>query len=682
MQRSLSSHEWPGGEQIRVRMGMHAGEASEGTTGLVGLDVHKAARVAGAAHGGQVLLSESVAALVREFLPDGVSLRDLGLHRLKDLGRPERIFQLDIPGLADQFPPIRSLDNPDLENNLPAQLSSFVGRETELAEVGALVEASRLVTLTGAGGSGKTRLALQVAAELLDGSGEGVWLVDLAPVADPGLVAATVAQAIGVREQPGSSVAETLIEAIGTRRLLILLDNCEHLIDSCAKLTDSLLRSCPRIHVLATSREPLTISGERVFRVPSLRLPGLDDDLLAMGESEAVRLFLDRASDHSADFILDDRNSRATASICRRLDGMPLAIELAAARVASMDVSEIEAGLDKRFSLLTKGTRNALPRQQTLRALVDWSYELLTEHERAALSRLSVFAGGWDLPAAEAVVGADDSDVFAVADVLGSLVDKSLVQTDITGFGLRYRLLETIRQFAAEKLAERDAENRNALAGHANFFLELAERAAPELRGSQQAEWLERLEADHDNFRAAIDSLLVDPAAGQDLLRMVVALSRVFRARHPREGVEVFTSALSSTAGERPSALKAEALGVLGDIMEGRDRRKYLEEGLAMARSFGNPSLVAALLTWPSWCAFQKDDVAGCAVYVDEAVAIARGVGDPGLLGRALTRKASACPWDEGIDAHDTGFEEAISLLRLAGDRSWEALALCNLATF
>ena len=679
MQRSLASHEWPSGEQIRVRMGIHAGEAAERTTGLVGFDVHKAARVAAAAHGGQVLLSETASALVRDFLPEDALLRDLGLHRLKDLGRPEQIFQLDIEGLGIEFPPIRSLDNPELENNLPAQLSSFVGREAELSEISVLVETSRLVTLTGAGGSGKTRLALQVAAELLDGSGEGVWFVDLAPLSDPGLVAATVAHAMGVREESGRPVADTLMHAIGDRRLLILLDNCEHLIDSCAKLTDALLRSCPRIHVLATSREPLAIGGEHIYRVPTLSLPQ-DDDQAAAG-SEAVQLFLERASESRPDFILDDRNSKVVASICRRLDGMPLAIELAAARVASMDVTDIESRLDKRFALLSTTSRSVLPRQQTLRALVDWSYDLLTVHERETLCRLSVFAGGWSLSAAEAACASEDESVFDVADLLRSLVDKSLVQAEMTSLGLRYRLLETIRQFAAEKLAERPGDDLAVRHAHKRFFLELAERTAPNLRGPEQAEWLDRLEADHDNFRATIERLLADPDTGSEILRIVVALSRFFEARHPREGLEVLEAALSLDVLQGRSALRAEALGLLGDLMEGRERRLYIEEGLAIARTLDDPGLTAQLLTWLSWCAYQEGDLVEFSELAEQAVVLAKRSTDPALLGRALARRAVAAGHLDPEDAAPAS-EMALASLRLAGDRRWEANVLCNLASF
>ena len=406
MQRSLASREWPDPEQFRVRMGIHAGEAQQRAGGLDGLDMNKAARLAAAAHGGQVLLSEAAAALFRDFLPDGTSLRDLGLHRLKDLGRPEQIFQLDIKGLTDDFPPIRSLDNPELENNLPAQLSSFVGREIELSEIGGLVETSRLVTLTGPGGSGKTRLALQVAAELLDGSGEGVWFVELADVSDPDLVGSAVSRTLGIKEQPGHDVTESLLEALTDLHLLIVLDNCEHMITSCAKLADAIVRRCPRVHLLATSREPLGIDGETVWPVAPLSLPpDAPEELAKVASSGAVALFLDRARSQMPGFSLSEENAPVISSVCRRLDGMPLAIELAVARLRSLSLADLNNRLDRRFQLLTGGSRSALPRHQTLRGVVDWSYDLLTEPEQVLLRRLSVFSGGFELDAAEEVCG-------------------------------------------------------------------------------------------------------------------------------------------------------------------------------------------------------------------------------------------------------------------------------------
>jgi class 3 adenylate cyclase len=336
IQRAFLSHPWPAGEGVRVRMALHSGEASLTAAGLVGLGIHRAARIAAVGHGGQILLSAATAALLGDSMPTDAWLKDLGLHRLKDLERPERIFQLEADRLPTRFPALRSLDNPKLRNNLPAQVSSFIGRDAELSTVQALVASSRLVTLTGSGGAGKTRLGLQLAAGLVDGSGDGVWFADLAPLQDPDLVAVTVANVLGIRAEPGRPVMDTLADAIGRRRLLVLLDNCEHVIDACAKLAHALLRDCPNIVLLATSREPLGIGGERVHRVPSMDTPGEDDALAAIGSCEAVQLFLERAAEHGVPVAWDERTAPVAGRICRRLDGIPLAIELAAARLRVM----------------------------------------------------------------------------------------------------------------------------------------------------------------------------------------------------------------------------------------------------------------------------------------------------------------------------------------------------------
>src|SRR5215472_12188818 len=357
MQQAMSAHSWPAGERVRVRMGVHAGEAARTATGLVGLEVHRAARVAAVGYGGQVLLSEAAAVLLRDTLPPGVSLTDLGVHRLKDLGRPERIFQLQAAGLQAGFPPPRSLGNPALPNNLPAHLASFIGRDRELSEVRALVESSRLVTLTGAGGSGKTRLSLRLAADLLDGSGDGVWLVELAAVSTEDAVAPAICEALGIAGQPGRPVVETLLDALTPQDMLIVLDNCEHLIGGCAKTADAILRRCPKVHLVATSREPLGIGGEAIYRVPSLSLPGSGDGTLAAAPSDAVALLAERAKEQGTGLSLDEQNGPLAAAICRRLDGMPLAIELAAARLRSLSLQALHDRLDQRFRLLTGGSR-------------------------------------------------------------------------------------------------------------------------------------------------------------------------------------------------------------------------------------------------------------------------------------------------------------------------------------
>src|ERR1700733_11087339 len=518
--------------RVRVRRGIHCGEAARTPTGLVGLEVHRAARVAAVAHGGQVLVSEAAAALGRGGLPPY-----LGSHRLKDLGRPERIFQMTGPGLQAGFPPLRSLGNPALPNNLPAQLSAFIGRQREVAEVRALLESARLVTLTGVGGCGKTRLGRQVAAELLDGSGDGVWLAELAAVTDQEAVPAAISQALRLAAPPGRPGLEALLDALALQDVLIVLDNCEHLIGGCAKTAEAIVRRCPRVHLLATSREPLGIGGEVIYRVPSLSLPGPEDSGFAPGSSDAVALFTDRAWAHGVVLSGGEQAGPVVVSVCRRLDGMPLAIELAAARLRSMSLAELHGRLDQRFRLLTGGSRTAVARQQTLRATVAWSYSLLTGDEQLLLARLSVFAGGFGLDAAEAVCGSGDLDILDVADLLGSLVDKSLVVAEQAGAGLRYRLLETIRLFAAERLVEAgEAEAAAVAAAHCAHFLAVAEEAAVYLTGPEQGGWLARLDADQANLRRAARHAAGWPDGTAVVLRLGVALGwRYWWARNRQQ---------------------------------------------------------------------------------------------------------------------------------------------------
>ena len=601
MQQALQDHAWPGGEQVRVRMGVHCGEATRTAAGLVGLEVHRAARVAAVAYGGQVLVSESAAALVRDWLPPGAVLSDLGSHRLKDLGRPERIFQLHAAGLQAEFPPLRSLGNPALPNNLSAQLSTFIGRAREMAEVRILVESSRLVTLAGAGGCGKTRLGLQVAAELLDGSGDGVWLAELAAITDEGAVPAAISQAMGLAAQPDRPALEALLDALAPQDVLIVLDNCEHLIGGCAKTAEAIMRSCPRVHLLATSQEPLGIGGETLYRVPSLSLPGPEDSSLAAGSCDAVALFAERARAHGVALSVDEQADPLVVSVCRRLDGMPLAIELAAARLRSMSLAELHDRLDQRFRLLTGGSRTALERQQTLAATVGWSYALLTGAEQVLLARLSVFAGGFGLDAAEAVCGSGAIDVLDVAGLLGSLVDKSLVVADPAAGTLRYRLLETIRLFAAERLAEAGGEEAAAAAAaHCAHFLAVAEAAAAYLTGPEQGSWLARLDADQANLRRAAGYAAGGPDGTALVLRLGVALDRYWLARsRQREAFGLLVPAL-----QRPGARTDPAL------------------------------FAAALVT--AWLTASYIDIATARQLAEQAVQVARQLGDDRLLSRSL----------------------------------------------
>jgi predicted ATPase/class 3 adenylate cyclase len=640
MQQALAAHAWPGGERVRVRMGIHCGEAAKTATGLVGLEVHRAARVAAVGYGGQVLVSEAAAAvLVRDGLPPGAALADLGSHRLKDLGRPERIFQLQAVGLPAGFPPLRSLGNSALPNNLPAQLSAFIGRGREICEVRALVESCRLVTLTGAGGCGKTRLGLQVAAELLDGSGDGVWLAELAAVTDEDAVASAMSEALRLTAQPGRPVLEALVDALAPQDVLIVVDNCEHLIGGCAKTAEAIVRRCPRVHLLATSREPLGIGGETIYRVPSLSLPGPED--LAPGFSDAVALFTERARAQGVALDVDGQAGPVVVSVCRRLDGMPLAIELAAARLRSMSLSELHDRLDQRFRLLTGGSRTALERQQTLRATVGWSYALLTGAEQLLLGRLSVFAGSFGLAAAEAACGSGGLDVLDVAGLLGSLVDKSLVVAEPAGETLRYRLLETIRLFAAERLAEAGGEEAAAIAAaHCAHFLAAAEATAPYLTGPEQGSWLARLDADQANLRRAAGYAAGHPDGIAVVLRLGVALRRYWIARsRQQEAYGLLVAALRRPEAGADPGLFAAALVTaawVGCFIDITAARHLAEQAVQVARRLGDDRLLTSALAALCAAHFFAGEPETGRPFGQEAVELARRLGDDVLLGVSL----------------------------------------------
>jgi predicted ATPase/class 3 adenylate cyclase len=674
MQRALQQHDWPAGESVRVRMGVHTGEAAQTSDGLLGLDVHRAARVAGVASGGQILLSETTAALVRDSLPAGAALRDLGRHRLKDLGRPEQIFQLDAAGLPAEFPPLRSLDNPALPNNLPVQLTTFIGREREMAEVRALTGSSRLVTLTGAGGSGKTRLGLQVAAELLDGTGDGVWLVELAAVTAEEAVPQAICTAIGIAWKPERPVLETMVDALAHQHVLIVLDNCEHLIGGCAKTADAILRRCPRVHLVATSREPLGITGETIYRVPSLSLPDPGEPgAPAPGYSDAAALLLDRAKEQGVEISVDQQTGPLIALICRQLDGMPLAIELAAARLRSLSLSDLRDRLDQRFQLLTGGSRTALPRQQTLQAAVDWSYSLLTDAERQLLRRLSVFAEGFGLAAAEAVCGFGDVEAFAVTELLGSLVDKSLVLAEQAGGSVRYRLLETIRQFAGERLAEAGGGDASRVAAaHSEYFLSVAERAAPHLTGPEQGHWFRQLDADRANLRRATWHAAGDSAGTARVLRFGVALQRYWIVREDEEDAR----ALLLPVLERPDARAdlqlfgaalVAAMGAMKDSVLAAARRLG-EQAVEIGRQLDDDRLLIeseSLLC--GWFYFAGEPEKGLPLG-EESVERARRLGDDVLLAGALMNYLLAIDLTDPVRSEQS-FTEAIACAQRSGDR-------------
>jgi predicted ATPase/class 3 adenylate cyclase len=686
-QRALTAEQWPTKRPIRVRMSLHTGVCEERDNDYFGPVVNRAARLEAVAHGGQVLVSGATAELLSETVGEGVTLRDLGLHRLKDLGRPERVFQLEAEFLQPGFPPLESLDNPELPNNLPGQLTAFVGREHEVRDVRSLVASGRLVTLTGAGGCGKTRLALQAAAELLGDAGDGVWFVELAPLTEAEQIPDAVAAVLGLADHGGQQVSlDLLTDALREQESLILLDNCEHVIDAAAKFCGQVVRDCPRLRVLATSREPLGIDGERVYRVPSLSLPpGEVDALDDVAASDAVALFVDRARSHDARFVLDDQAAPLVASVCRRLDGIPLALELAAARLSSMSLRQVSERLDQRFRLLTGGSRNAMPRQQTLQAAVDWSFGLLSQPERETARRLSVFAGGFELAAAEAICGID---AFDVLDLVGSLVDKNLVVADRTPESVRYRLLETIRQYCAQELlrAGGEAEVMQARDRHAHFYLRLAEAAAPALTGRGQGEWLRRLDLEWDNLRAAFIHLAAEGRT-DDVLLLGVSLQRFALSRGHIEVITWLRHAVdrAGRAGPGPGILLASSLVAIGwltgfllrmDADAHAEAGQCAERALAMARDLGDRRLEARALLVLGAVAWFYRDRGRLRRLGEEGVAIAREIEDVHLQGELL-----GCLVIDDLAGEDRRRMrlEALDCFRQSGDDLLAALELYHL---
>src|SRR6266498_2824347 len=591
-QMELDAENW-GEAPIRVRMGIHTGKAEVQQDGFYSgfITLSHVQRLMSVAHGGQVLLSFTAQELVQDELPEDVQLRDMGRRQLKDWSRPEHIFQLVISGLQADFPPLSTPES--FPHNLPIQLTSFVGREHELVELKQLLSKTRLLTLTGPGGTGKTRLALQIAEELLPSFADGVWFAESAPLTDASFLPQTIAGIFGLRELPNMPILNIVTDYLRAKQLLLILDNCEHLIEACAKLSDHLLRACPQLKIIASSREALGIAGETAYRVPSLSLP---DQAQVTREAvlgfESVQLFVERASAANPKFHLTDQNASDVAQICRRLDGIPLALELAAARIRVFSTEEIAARLDDRFRLLTGGSRTALERHQTLRALIDWSYELLSNDERRLFRHLSVFAGGWTFEAAEAVC--PDLDVL---NLLMQLVDKSLVMVDADAQerSTRYHLLDTIRQYASEKLLE-VGESQPARARHVDFFLKFAEIAEPHLNGSQELEWLSRLETEYDNLRAALEW-----AMKHDIiiaLRLGTALHLFWNSHsYQVEGRRLLSEALArlqklppveGEVADQRIALQARALNVFGQLGFGVGdivgSLKIFEESISLAR--------------------------------------------------------------------------------------------------
>jgi predicted ATPase/class 3 adenylate cyclase len=651
VQRRLIGERWPEGVDLKVRSSLHTGDVElRDSHNYVGSALNRAARLRSLAHGGQVLVSRSTYDLVRDVLPDGSSLTDLGSHRLRDLTEPEQVYQLIHADLPERFPPLMGLDQ--LPTNLPVQLTTLIGREREMSEVKKVLSDNRLVTITGAAGCGKTRLALQTAGDLIDDFPEGVWFVDLAPVTASDLVVETAATAMGLRLGSDSMDPETatgvitdplkkLIEHIRSRRILMVLDNCEHLVASSAEFADRLLRACSNLHLLATSREPLGVGGEATYRVPSLDFPDAagPGPLEEMAGYASVRLFVDRASLVLGSFTLTPDNAPAVAQIVGRLGGIPLAIELAAARVKALTPEQIASRLDDQFRLLTGGQRTALERQQTLRGAIDWSHQLLDPDEQVLLRRLSVFAGGFDLEAAEAVCGADGLEIDDVLDLLEELVDKSLVLREERGSEARYRMLETIRQYGREKLLD-SGESSLFRARHRDRFLTLAETAGPGLESPDTGKWLDILEGDLDNLRAAIEWSLSEEGGAEKAQRMAASLRLFWQLRgRSLEGHRWLEQAISK-AGDVPLEVRAEALGALagfdlhalGDLASARSRG---EEALRMAAERRMQGLAARCRVILGLISLIEGDLTAAEALYQSGLELGREVDEPPAVGQA-----------------------------------------------
>jgi predicted ATPase/class 3 adenylate cyclase len=590
-QRCLQNEAWSPAP-IKVRMGIHTGAAklndpSAPTVYTGYATLASTQRIMSAGHGGQILLSGATRELVRDSIPAGVELFDLGEKRLKDLLRPEHLYQLNLSGLPTNFPPLKTLDS--FPNNLPTQLTSFIGRENEIAEIKQELDRHRLVTLTGSGGTGKTRLSLQVAADLLEKFDYGVWFIELAPLTDPELIPQTILSVIGINEQQGKGPLETLKEYLHEKRTLIVLDNCEHLISASAEVTNALLNAAPNLRIMASSREALGVKGEVSYPVPSLSSPDIKHLPVVeqLSQYEAVRLFIDRALLFSPHFVVDKDNAPYIAQICYRLDGIPLGIELAAARVKMLSVEQISKRLDDRFRLLTGGARTALPRQQTLRALIDWSYDLLTENERLLLQRLFVFAGGWTLEAAEEVCAGNGIDSYNVLGLLSQLVNKSLVVVIAEGSQsgeTRYRMLETIRQYAREKLLEA-GESEVVRDKHLAYFVKLTEQAGPELYRANQVFWFDKVDDEIDNLRMALEwALASNTEAG---LRLMINSIDYWEERGDNREVQTWLTQLLDQY-RADDALRARVLSSYSGIAaDGGDLAKaeiLANQGLELSR--------------------------------------------------------------------------------------------------
>lgn len=684
LQLAVSSEPWPEGAELRLRAAMHTGEVDLRDGDYFGPAVNRSARLRSTAHGGQTLLTQSTSELVLGHLPKGATLASLGSHRLKDLEEPEHIYQLNHSSLPSRFPSLRSLDY--MPTNLPIQVTTFVGRDREMLELKELLPTTRILTITGAGGAGKTRLAVQVAAELLDAFPNGVWFADFAPLVEARLVPYIVAGILGLRENvdetadgaplqaPSEDITPRMIDHLRDSQVLLILDNCEHVLSACTDLAAHLTQSCPRVSIITTSREPLGVAGELTWRIPSLAMPDPEEtpSVEALSQYEAVRLFIERALSVRPDFTVDKENAPAIAQICYRLDGIPLAIELAAARVNVLTPDQIAARLEDRFRLLTGGTRTALPRQQTLQALADWSYQLLNNEEQGLLRRMSVFFGGFSIEAAEDICSGEEIEPQQILDLLTQLVDKSLLIAEVGGESARYRLNETMRQYGLNKLiAAGEAETFRIR--HRDWFLELAERLELLLYGPDQGRYLTELDQHQDNLRSAIEWSL-SAKEGEAALRLAVALSRYWLVRaHLHEGRTWIETALQAAPGAAPSLRGRSLLGagrlqeLQGDFLGSKP--KYVEALQIFTERGDRAGMGDALVGLGAALDWGEEKWAEGQDMTRRALALFEETGNRRGMARAYHRLANiACRLGKQTTDGQTLFEQALAAAQDAGE--------------
>jgi predicted ATPase/class 3 adenylate cyclase len=669
-QRGLADHDWSPAPPLRVRMGLHTGEGVLGGENYMGIDVNRAARISQAANGGQVLVSDATRSLIQHELPEGVSIRDLGPHRLKDIAHSERLYDLVIEGCPSEFPPPRTLDA--RPNNLPPQLTSFVGRGDEIAEVRELFSRTRLLTLTGPGGTGKSRLALQIAAETLTEYEDGAFFVDLAPLTDPALVPSAAARALGVPEMPGRPILDGVKEHLRDKELLLVIDNFEQVVEA-GPVVEELLTAAPRLKVIVTSRIVLSVRGEQEYVVPPLEPPDPErlPDLPTLRRFEAVRLFAERALAVEPRFQITEQNAPAVAGITARLDGLPLAIELAATRTKVLSPEDMLPRLERSLSILTTGARTLPERQRTLRDTIAWSHDLLDDAERRLFARLSVFIGGWTLESAEAICDPTSLDLD-ILEGLTSLVDKSLIRRhESDGGSPRFSMLETIREFGYEQLGgigDLDLMVRR----HAEYFLDLAVEAEPHLTAGDQVEWLDRCEREHANIRAALRWAIAEDDADR-AQQTAGALWRFWQQRgHLAEGRRWFEEMLSMPSGQSRTAARAKALIGAGGVawwQQDRDAAgAFYQEAVDIERDLDDPARLAEALYNLSFYV-AGDDLESATRLLEESRDLFRRAGDERgaaqVLSLLVMQDAQAGEWDRVV----ASLEEGVAIWRSIGDR-------------